>query len=48
MGREQKLKELNIPIVAEDTGLNFGRTVIIDSETGVYTIKAVGKDIKEI
>ena len=45
---KEKLKELNIPIIAEDTGLNFGRTVIIDSETGIYTIKAVGKDIKEI
>lgn len=45
---KEKLKELNIPIVAEDTGLNFGRTVIIDSMTGIYTIKAVGKEIKEI
>lgn len=45
---KEKLRELNIPIIAEDTGLNFGRTVIIDSETGIYTIKAVGKDIKEI
>ncbi len=45
---KEKLKELNIPIIAEDTGLNFGRTVIIDSETGVYTIKAVGKEIKKI
>jgi chemotaxis protein CheD len=45
---KEKLKELNIPIVAEDTGLNYGRTVIIDSNTGMYTIKAVGKPIKEI
>jgi len=41
-----KLTELNIPIVAEDTGLNYGRTVILDSNTGEYSIKAVGKPIK--
>lgn len=45
---KKKLNELNIPIIAEDTGLNYGRTVVINSETGVYTIKAVGKAIKEI
>ncbi len=41
-----KLSELSIPILAEDTGLNYGRTVILDSLTGGYTIKAVGKPIK--
>lgn len=45
---KQALKELNIPILAEDTGLNFGRTVIFDPETGDYVIKAVGKEIKTI
>ncbi|MBQ1192899.1 MAG: chemotaxis protein CheD [Lachnospiraceae bacterium] len=45
---KEKLKEFGIPIVAEDTGLNYGRTVIISSETGIYTIKAVGKEVKEI
>lgn len=43
-----KLKELNIPIVAEDTGANYGRTVLIDSNTGIFTIKAVGKTLREI
>lgn len=43
-----KLHELNIPILAEDTGLNYGRTVIFDSVTGEYVIKAVGKPIKTI
>ncbi len=43
-----KLLELKIPIIAEDTGLNYGRTVIFDSVTGKYTIKAVGKEIKVI
>ena len=42
------LAELKIPLVAEDTGLNYGRTVEQDCSTGAYTIKAVGKDIKVI
>ena len=42
------LKELKIPLVAEDTGLNYGRTVILDCETGDFIIKAVGKPIKTI
>ena len=42
------LSELKIPIIAEDTGLNYGRTVIIDSNTGMLTIKAVGKPEKQI
>ena len=37
-----------IPILAEDTGLNFGRTVIFHPENGDYVIKAVGKEIKTI
>ena len=39
-----KLKQLNIPILAEDTGKNFGRTVIFYPETGEFQIKAVGKE----
>ena len=41
-----KLKELGIPILAEDTGLNFGRTVELYCETGEFHIKAVGKPEK--
>lgn len=37
------LSELNIKIVAEDTGLNYGRTIIFDSKTGNLIIRAVGK-----
>ena len=33
---------------AKDTGLNYGRTVILDCETGDYIIKAVGKEQKVI
>ena len=44
----EKLKELGIPLIAEDTGLNFGRTVELNSETGGYLIKAVGEQEKTI
>ena len=40
---KKKLAELKIKILAEDTGLNYGRTVIFYPETGDYVIKAVGK-----
>ena len=43
-----KLLEMKIPILSEDTGLNYGRTVVFDSLTGEYSIKAVGKPIKVI
>lgn len=43
-----KLKELGIKLLAEDCGLNYGRTVEIYSESGDYMIKAVGKDVKVI
>ena len=42
------LAELKIPILADDTGLNFGRTVEFYPETGDYIIKAVGKGVKTI
>lgn len=44
----KKLKELNIRILSEDCGLNYGRTVEFYSETGNYVIKSVGKSIKTI
>ena len=40
---KKALKALGIPILAEDTGENFGRTVIFYPETGDYVIRAVGK-----
>jgi chemotaxis protein CheD len=43
-----KLKELGVKLLAEDTGLNYGRTVEFYSETGDYLIKAVGKPPKTI
>ncbi|MBQ7065672.1 MAG: chemotaxis protein CheD [Lachnospiraceae bacterium] len=40
----KKLAELKIPILAEDTGLNYGRTVVFFPENGDFLIKAVGKE----
>lgn len=45
---KQKLKELNIPILSEDTGDSYGRTVIFYPETGDFVIRAVGKPEKVI
>ena len=42
------LKQLGIRLVAEDTGLNYGRTVELHCETGEFYIKSVGKPIKII
>jgi len=40
---KKKLQELRIPILAQDTGLNHGRTVIFYPETGDFVIRSVGK-----
>ncbi len=40
---KEKLKQLKIPILAEDTGANYGRTVIFYPETGEFHIRAVGR-----
>ncbi len=42
------LKELKIPLKAEDVGGNYGRTVQIDLQTGVYKVKTIDKGDKEI
>lgn len=45
---KEKLKQLGIPLLAEDTGLNYGRTVELHCETGEFYIKSVGKTLKII
>lgn len=37
------LKKESIPVVAEDTGGNKGRTMILDSSDGMVTLKIVGQ-----
>ncbi len=45
---KKKLRELGIPLMAEDVGLNYGRTVELHCDTGEFYIKAVGKPVKII
>ena len=41
---KKALKELGIRIIAEDTGKDYGRTIIFDPETAELTIKAVRRE----
>ena len=45
---KEKLKDVGIRIVAEDTGGNFGRTIELSSEDGSLMIKTIGHGIKTI
>jgi len=42
------LKELNIVLVAEDCGSNFGRTVAFDTETGKLSVRSAQHGLKDI
>lgn len=43
-----ELKLYSIPILAEDTGGNYGRTIEIESETGKLSIRSVHFGTKEL
>ena len=45
---KKTLSKLGIKLLAEETGLNYGRTVELYCETGEFHIKAVGKPVKII
>lgn len=45
---KKMLQMLNIKLVAEDTGLNYGRTVELHCDTGDFHIRAVKKPVKII
>lgn len=45
---KQQLKNLSIPIVAEDTGGSSGRTIEFDPMTSVLHIRTVNQGVKEI
>ncbi|MCI8327512.1 MAG: chemotaxis protein CheD [Lachnospiraceae bacterium] len=45
---KKKLRQLGIRLIAEDTGLNYGRTVVLDCNNGDFLIKSVGKANKVI
>lgn len=42
------LSDMGIPILADETGGNFGRTIEFYSENGKLLIKTAGKGIKEL
>lgn len=42
------LKKMGIPILVDETGGNFGRTIEFYSDTGKLKIKTVGKGEKEL
>jgi chemotaxis protein CheD len=45
---KEMLKQHAIPIKAEDTGGNYGRTIEFDCETGILIIRSVQHGIKEL
>lgn len=45
---KKKLKELNIRVIGEDTGGNFGRTIVFDSKDGLLYIRTIGHGEKTI
>lgn len=42
------LEACRIPIIASDTGSNYGRTVELHTATGVFVVKTIGHGVKEI
>lgn len=45
---KKTLGSLRIPIVAEDTGLDYGRTVFFYPETGIMEVKAATRGTKHL
>ena len=45
---KKKLSELKIPILAEDTGKTYGRTVVFYPKSGDFIIRAIGMPEKVI
>jgi len=45
---KEMLQLLRIPIIAEDTGGNYGRTIELNSENGILLVRTIGHGVKEI
>ncbi|MEG0472493.1 MAG: chemotaxis protein CheD [Solibacillus sp.] len=45
---KEQLRKLNIPIIAEDTGGNSGRTIEFNPETNMLNIRTVNRGVSEI
>lgn len=48
LATKETLKSLNIPLLAEDTGGSYGRTIEFYSDTGLLIVKTIGHGIKHI
>ena len=44
----KKLQELKLPLIASDTGGNYGRTIEFDIASGIMLVKSASKGNKEI
>ena len=45
---KEALESLSIPVVAEDTGGNYGRTIELYTENGILLVKTIGYGIKQL
>jgi chemotaxis protein CheD len=48
MSAKRILAGLGIPIVAEDTGADFGRTIFFDLSTGKVKVQSLGRGVREM
>ena len=44
----QALEQKNIPVIAQDTGENYGRTIELETQNGILRVKTIGHGIREI
>lgn len=42
------LEAMNIPVIAQDTGENYGRTIELYTHNGMLRVKTIGHGIREI
>ena len=42
------LEAMNIPVIAQDTGENYGRTIELYTQNGTLRVKTIGHGIREI
>lgn len=45
---KERLLAYHIPIIGSDTGSNYGRTVELHTDTGIFIVKTIGHGVKEI
>lgn len=45
---KQLLERYKIPILANDTGENYGRTIELHTDTGILVVRTIGHGLKEI